>query len=78
MQLSLESTNIITDVDGVMCRAWVGRTSSGIEVVALVALIAVPDIHQQDEFQRELFQQPAQARNIEDVVGLALTERGES
>lgn len=47
-------------VDGVLCREWVGVNEAGTCVVAVIALVGVPNTELDDEheaFARELIEQ---------------------
>lgn len=57
MKITFEPSDEFQQVNGTWCRAWSGRTDSGLEVVAYVAAIAHhPDatLAQREEFEREL------------------------
>ena len=54
MKLTLESTGIVTTIDGELARLWEGRTESGIAVKVFIKVIAVVAEEDTTEFEREL------------------------
>lgn len=54
MNLELESTEIIANINGTPARLWRGRTGKGVHVVAYVAAIQVDAGAAVDELEREL------------------------
>jgi hypothetical protein len=56
MRLTIESTNMITTIDGRPCRIWKGRTESGREVDVFVHRIATADLAAQAELEREMIE----------------------
>jgi len=54
MKITIESTNEITDIDGVAVRLWNGVTESGIKVKVFVHLLGVHEKEDQGEFLRQL------------------------
>lgn len=56
MKITVESTDVFAEVDGVQTRVWRGFTASGVAIDAFIPLIAV--LHPQDvtQFQEELME----------------------
>jgi len=54
MEVILESTTKIVEVNGVPCRIWEGQTESGIAVHAFITRIAVHKDADASQFEREL------------------------
>jgi hypothetical protein len=54
MKITLESTTLIVNVNGVDCRIWEGQTESGIKVQALIPLIAALAADDLRQFEAEL------------------------
>ena len=54
MRLTIESTSMITTIDGVPCRVWAGRLESGREVDVFIHRIATVDPAARAELEREL------------------------
>jgi len=54
MKIELESTQGMTDLNGVPARIWEGKTDKGIPVVAFITRIAVQKDQDASEFQKEL------------------------
>lgn len=57
MQIQIESTDQLTSFDGVPVRLWKGVTSDGTECFVFVHRIAVSDLQDNDQFERELIEQ---------------------
>ena len=55
---TLESTEVLTQVDGVPVRVWKATTESGLECVAYVARLAVHQDADARELERELQEIP--------------------
>lgn len=70
MQLTLTSTNQITEYDGVPVRVWEGITPNGIPCFVFVHRIAVVRTKDTDEFDRELREQlpPSVVVRLESVL----------
>lgn len=62
MQLHIESTDRIEDVDGVPCRVWKGTTANGTPCIVLIHRIAVREDRDHEEFTRELREMPEPAK----------------
>ena len=54
MKLTLESTQQMSEVNGVPGRVWVGRTERGVEVQALITRVAVHNSADHSQFEAEL------------------------
>ncbi|MFL5909449.1 MAG: hypothetical protein ACJ768_02605 [Gaiellaceae bacterium] len=54
MKAALESTHVLTRIDGQLCRLWKGTTEGGIPFLAFVARVAVDVDDDSAEFDREL------------------------
>jgi hypothetical protein len=59
VQITIENTSQIVEVNGSKCRVWIGETESGIKVECIVCLIAVRRSEDTSQFESELFEQPA-------------------
>jgi hypothetical protein len=57
MRLTIESTGVITTIDGVPCRLWRGRTDSGREVDVFIHRFATADPAAQRELEADLLDQ---------------------
>ncbi len=57
MQISIESTDQITNIDGVPVRVWKGVTAGGVDCFVMVHRIAVARDLDSSEFERELSEQ---------------------
>ena len=57
MQIQIESTEIITSLDGFECRLWKGVTADGIECKVFVHRIAVDQSFDLTQFDRDLAEQ---------------------
>ena len=64
MKLIIESTDQITDINGVKVRVWNGRTTKGIACKVFVHNLAVSNGEDADEFETELEEQLAPGRVI--------------
>jgi len=66
MKIAIESTAVLTTVDGIGVRLWRGTTESGIPVQVFVRRIAVLNESDAAEFERELLKQnePAELESI--------------
>jgi hypothetical protein len=54
MEITVHSTNQITEVNGQPARVWEGKTSKGTKIFCLIHTIGVPVGEDQDEFAKEL------------------------
>lgn len=54
MKITIESTDMLTDVRGCRCRVWRGVTEAGAKCDLAIALIRAPLEEKAEEFQREL------------------------
>lgn len=43
MKATIESTGTIADVNGIPARVWNGRTEGGVEFLAFITRVAVPE-----------------------------------
>lgn len=59
MIVTIQSTEKTVTVNGVPARIWEGKTTSGIPVIAFITRIAVQDLEDPTEFERELQQHAA-------------------
>lgn len=57
MKIAIESTPIITHLDGVPCRVWEGVTESGTPCKVFVHRVAVHNADNAQQFERELQEQ---------------------
>lgn len=61
MKLTIESTPMITEVDGAQVRVWRGTSETGAQCYVFVKRIAVREDQDQSQFERELLElQPVQ------------------
>lgn len=58
MKATIESTNQLAEVNGLDVRVWNGRTENGVEFLAFITGVAVPEGHDCTQFERELREQP--------------------
>jgi hypothetical protein len=56
MKITMESTGLITEVQGITCRIWRGVTERGTEVDVVVPLIRVRRQDDASELERELLE----------------------
>lgn len=69
MKLMLESTDELTEIDGVPVRVWRAWTVAGIECIAFVHRIAVAEGLDMREFDRHLhLQPPPRFRPLSEVL----------
>ena len=70
LQLTIEATEKLTNLDGVPVRIWKGRTPRGIEVLVFVHRIAVHESSDATELERELKAQlpPGQVFDLRHVL----------
>jgi hypothetical protein len=54
MQIQVESTTKIVDLNGVPARVWEGHTSSGIPIHCFITRIAVEHVQDSSQFDEEL------------------------
>jgi hypothetical protein len=54
MKITIESTDVMTSIDGVPVRHWRGMTEDGVPCEVFVHRIAVPDNADSTRFQAEL------------------------
>jgi len=54
MKIEIESTDKVTEIDGVQVRLWKGITEQNIECLVFVHRLAVKNIQDQSQFQKEL------------------------
>lgn len=54
MKMTLESTEQITEINGVKCRVWEGTSERGTKLFAFVAKIAVENGQDNSELVRDL------------------------
>jgi hypothetical protein len=69
MKITIESTDIITDIDGVMCRVWRGVTERGVQCDLAIPRLRVLREDDHREFEDELAALPSgrmPPRNFED------------
>ena len=80
MKLTLQSTTDTgtVEVNGaqVPARIWLGKTESGIPVVAFITRLAVPDGYDPTEFERELSEAPTFVAEAGASVHLARFSNG--
>jgi hypothetical protein len=58
MKATIESTDLIVDVGGVPARVWNGRTENGVEFLAFITRLAVPEGQDCTQFESELREEP--------------------
>lgn len=54
MQITLQSTTKIVEINGVPARIWEGKTANGIEVHAFITRVAVNNDDDASEFEKDL------------------------
>lgn len=57
MQITIESTEKLTTIEGVPCRLWKGTTAAGIECHVFVHRIAVHNAADSQQFDKQLKEQ---------------------
>lgn len=65
MKLTIEATDQITRIDGVLCRVWNGVTERGTKCVLFVHRLRTDADVDQSEFQRELDEQLPPGRVVD-------------
>lgn len=70
MQIQIESTGQLTHLDGVPVRVWEGVTAAGTKCKVFVHRVAVHQIEDASEFERELREQlqPGQVVDLRHVL----------
>jgi hypothetical protein len=68
MKMTIESTDLITEVQNITCRIWRGVTEAGTAVDVVVPLIRVRANAKAEDLERELKEIPA--REVARSVGL--------
>ena len=63
MKITIESTEQITEINGVPGRVWQGETATGIPIVCLITFVGVRNGHPTDEFEKELKEHAAPNRD---------------
>lgn len=58
MKATIESTDQIADVNGLPARVWNGRTENGVEFLAFITRLAVPEGQDCTQFEGELRKEP--------------------
>ncbi len=64
MQIAIESTDIVTKIDGVECRLWEGMTADGTPCKVFVHRVAVHKDQDATQFERELKEQLQPAKYV--------------
>lgn len=67
MQVQLESTEKIVQLNGVPARIWEGHTAAGVPCHAYVTRIAVSESVDSSEFERELQQHAPPSAEIQAI-----------
>lgn len=57
MKITIESTDMLTHIDGVPVRLWVGVTEQGTACKVFVHRVAVHNNHDAEQFEKELKEQ---------------------
>ncbi len=70
MKLTIEATDQVTSLDGVLVRVWHGTTEAGMPCLVFVHRVAVREDKDQAEFQRELAEQlpPGRVVSLRQVL----------
>ena len=70
MKATIESTNMLTSLDGVPVRVWEGITENGVIFKAFIHRIAVSQYGDSAELERELKEElpPGRTVHIRDVL----------
>jgi len=75
MKVTIEMTEELVCVDGVMCRIWNGHADNGVPVRMYVHRVAVPLELPQERFKRELVEMNAPAEEEQlDLTELVVDE----
>jgi hypothetical protein len=56
MKITIESTDDLYSLGGVVCRVWEGTTDAGTKCFVFVSTIAVPVDQEQESFESELLE----------------------
>jgi hypothetical protein len=64
MKIMIESTDQVTDFDGVPVRLWEGTTEAGTPCKVFIHRIAIHKDHDADQFSRELAEQLPPGRKV--------------
>lgn len=67
MQIQMESTPQIMELDGVPCRPWEGVTAAGVRCVVFVHRIIVHNSADQSQFDQELREQRPWRRSVPEL-----------
>ena len=59
MKITIESTTLVVEANGIKCRVWQGDTSKGVKVKCLIPLIAAQLGEDLSEFNADLREQGA-------------------
>jgi len=70
MKIEIESTDKVTEIDGVQVRLWNGTTDQGVKCLVFVHRLAVKYLQDQSQFQKELKEMQAPV-SIERVIPLS-------
>lgn len=72
MNVQLESTTAIVELNGIKCRVWEGQTTSGVRVYALIPRIAAHKGQDLAEFERDLEEQAPPSVEVSQVFPLRM------
>lgn len=61
MKITIESTDMLFEIDGNLHRLWEGTTERGVKCHVFVHAVAVHAAEDQQSFERELIEVPARA-----------------
>jgi len=64
MRLTIESTDVLTELDSVKVRLWEGRTESGIPCKVFIHRVVVANAVDQTQFEQELREQVPPGRVV--------------
>lgn len=64
MKVTIESTTMMVEADGVQCRIWEGETERGVKVQCLIARVAALEGEDLSQFEAELEQMRAPSPDV--------------
>jgi hypothetical protein len=64
VKITIESTDLVTTLDGVRVRVWKGITARGVACTVFVHRLSVREGHDATEFEHELAEQASPGRVV--------------
>lgn len=72
MKLIIESTTLLTEINGVPARIWEGQTDTGISVHCYITRVAVKNGLDTSQFERELVECRTPSADVSAAIPLRL------